>query len=141
MSLRFCLLESARDFTGVVVAHLMTSIQSQLPLFPSGQNTSLELLSSGRVLAPHKRKKTTTFFFFERQKGPVDPHFMTVRPTHIPSRDDTRAHRLGDKMPDIDIDSLGVSQLRAYLKEAGADTSGCFEKVREKKERRAPLKG
>lgn len=29
-----------------------------------------------------------------------------------------------------DIDSFSVSQLRSYLKEAGADTSGCFEKVR-----------
>ena len=34
-------------------------------------------------------------------------------------------------MPEVDIDGLSVSQLRAYLREAGADTSGCFEKVSE----------
>ena len=33
-------------------------------------------------------------------------------------------------MSDVDIDGLSVSQLHAYLREAGADTSGCCEKVR-----------
>lgn len=30
----------------------------------------------------------------------------------------------------VDVDAMSVSQLRAYLREAGADTSSCFEKVR-----------
>ena len=29
----------------------------------------------------------------------------------------------------VDVDAMSVSQLRAYLREAGADTSACFEKV------------
>ena len=29
----------------------------------------------------------------------------------------------------VDVDAMTVSQLRAYLREAGADTSSCFEKV------------
>lgn len=36
-----------------------------------------------------------------------------------------------------DVDTLSVSELRAYLKDAGADTSGCFEKVSERAARAA----
>jgi hypothetical protein len=30
----------------------------------------------------------------------------------------------------VDVDAMSVSQLRVYLRESGADTSSCFEKVR-----------
>jgi hypothetical protein len=47
--------------------------------------------------------------------------------SRVLSRDHIASAGVGT-MPDID--SFSVSQLRAYLKQSGADTAGCFEKVR-----------